>query len=190
MKRMLTLLLALLAVVLIGACGETSSRAKAPVPHKASVAAAEPGKPGAVPNSPPDVTQPEWTDWGAKLTGLRAQVNKDTPDQKNSDGSEMVPTFGPYLTQPQDIKGEGPVVLTFGPLTDADVLRSPALPTGSRAPLDSTFRIGLDLNPKTNKSDHVGYDVVKGEDGNYYGKIQMMVTDFKGPYAGFTLWFQ
>jgi hypothetical protein len=87
-------------------------------------------------------------------------------------------TFGPYLTHPIDVTGNGVYELTLGPLTAADAA---AEQVGGRSwPGDTAFV--ADVRPELT--------TFMGADGKTYGRLILNVTEFEAPYKGFTAWTQ
>jgi hypothetical protein len=143
-----------LAGVLITGCGSQS-----PVSSRAAVHA----------RNGLDAAQSQaWASFGSVVIANR---------QKGpAPGQPAFDTFGPYLSQPVDITGDGDYSIIIGPLSVSDS-HVPVIP-GLHLPPDISFAPGVSSQMAT----------FVGADGQTYGKFTLHVSNITSIYIGLTVW--
>ena len=152
-------LISILAAALLAAsCGGTGSRVgevRTRVPAAATSSNAS--------------SSDSWRNLGASIVANRQNVNAVVPP----DG-----WFGPYLSQPLNVTGNGDYSVTIGPLSQLDAGKSVVM----------TISLPGDLTFSANPSHELV--TFKGGDGQTYGKFALQVTNYKTEYDGLTVWTQ
>ena len=93
-----------------------------------------------------------------------------------AEGQPAFDTFGPYLSQPVDVTGNGDYPVVIGPLNAAD--QEAEIIPGILIPEDIKFDARADHN----------FSTFTGADGSTYGRLVLHVSNFQSEYAALTIW--